>query len=81
MSTQLARRSPVPVLIVPAPGRAEAAARAPEPVIEPALPSVGSSPNETLDVSRTNDCNSGSVNVSPMGVGGYDVNPELRVRY
>lgn len=81
VSAQLARLSPVPVLIVPAPGRAEAAVTVSVPIVEPGLPSVGSGPNETLDISRTNDCSSGSVNLSPMGVGGYDVNPELRVRY
>lgn len=80
VSTQLVRQSPVPVLVVPAPGR-EAAAQEPAPVVEPPLPSVGTGPEEGLDVSRTNDSSSGSVNVSPAGVSGYDVNPELRVRY
>lgn len=80
VSTRLTRVSPVPVLVVPAPGRG-AAAQAPEPVIEPPLPSVGSGVEDPLDVSRTNDSSSGSVNVSPAGVSGYDVNPELRIRY
>jgi len=81
VSTQLIRLSPVPVLVVPAPGR-EALARPPEPpAIEPASPSVGSATAESLDVNRTNDSASGSVNLSPSGVGNYDVNPELRVRY
>jgi hypothetical protein len=39
------------------------------------------STGEALDSSRTNDSNSGSVNTSPAGTSGYDVNPELRVRY
>jgi hypothetical protein len=81
VSTQLIRLSPVPVLVVPAPGR-EALARPPEPpVVEPASPSVGSATAESLDVNRTNDSSSGSVNLSPSGVGNYDVNAELRVRY
>ena len=80
VSTQLTRLSPVPVLVVPAPGREAAQTTAPEPTIEPP-PSVGSAPDATLDVSRTNDAYSGSVNVSPAGTSGYDVNPELRVRY
>ena len=32
-------------------------------------------------MSRTNDANSGSINLSPAGIGNPDVNPELRVRY
>lgn len=40
VSSQLAQRSPVPVLVVPTPGR-EAALFAPEPAPEPELPSVG----------------------------------------
>ncbi len=87
VSSQLIRRSPVPVLVVPAPGQAAQAEQleAPKPdampLVDPALPSVGQSPNETLDISRTNDSNSGSVSVAPGGTEGYDVNPELRVRY
>jgi len=80
VSTELSRRSPVPVLVVPAPGREEVAQA--EPVVEPQLPSVpGQAPAETLDTSQTNDSSSGSVNVAPGGTSGYDVNPELRVRY
>jgi len=79
VSTQVIHRSPVPVLVVPAPGRGEVAA--PEPPVEPVLPSVGQSPNETLDTNQTNDPVSGSVSVAPAGTSGYDVNPELRVRY
>lgn len=81
VSTQLIRTSPVPVLVVPAPGREEASKLGPEPTTPAPLPSVGEGPNETLDVNRTNDSNSGSVNLSPSGIGNYDVNPELRVRY
>ncbi len=80
VSTQLAQRCPVPVLVVPAPGR-ELPTHASEPVVEPPLPSVGEGVSESLDVAQTNDAASGSVNVSPAGTSGYDVNPELRVRY
>lgn len=81
VSTQLVRQSPVPVLVVPAPGRELPAKLETAPLVEPPLPSVPGGPNESLDVSRTNDSSSGSINLSPAGVGGYDVNPELRVRY
>jgi len=80
VSTQLAQRSPVPVLVVPAPGR-ELPTRLPDPVVEPPLPSVGQGTSESIDTNQTNDASSGSVNVSPAGTSGYDVNPELRVRY
>ena len=82
VSSQLTQQSPVPVLVVPAPGR-ESVTKASEPpaVVEPPLPSVGQAPAESLDLSRTNDVASGSVNTSPAGTEGYDVNPELRVRY
>jgi nucleotide-binding universal stress UspA family protein len=83
VSTELTRKCPVPVLVVPAPGR-ELSDRVTLPAdvkVEPPLPSVGNSTPDKLDVNRTNDAASGSVNVSPAGVGGYDVNPELRVRY
>ena len=79
VSTQIIHRSPVPVLVVPAPGR-EQAGEQPAPV-ESSLPSVGQSPNETLDSSRTNDPASGSVSLAPGGTAGYDINAELRVRY
>jgi nucleotide-binding universal stress UspA family protein len=81
VSTQLIRRSPIPVLVVPAPGRMAAVEQQHEEAAEPELPAVGQSPNETLDFNRTNDSNSGSVSVTPGGIQGYDVNPELRVRY
>lgn len=80
ISTQLAQRSPVPVLVVPAPGR-EIPTQASEPVVEPPLPSVGEGVSESIDVNQANDAGSGSVNVSPAGTSGYDINPELRVRY
>jgi nucleotide-binding universal stress UspA family protein len=79
VSTQIIHRSPFPVLVVPAPGREKAATQPPPP--DPELPAVGQSPNEVLDSSRTNDASSGSVNISPGGVEGLDINPELRVRY
>ena len=83
VSTQIIHRSPVPVLVVPAPGRelphlVESSARISGPE---ELPSVGQPLNETLDWSRTNDAASGSVSIAPAGTTGYDVNPELRVRY
>lgn len=81
VSKQLTHLAPVPVLVVPAPGRAQPSGPAKEPVLDPPIPSVGSGPDETLDTNRTNDPCSGSVNVSPSGMGNYDVNPELRVRY
>ena len=80
VSTQLAQRCPVPVLVVPAPGR-ELQTMGNEPVVEPPLPSVGQGVSESIDASQTNDASSGSVNVSPAGTSGYDINPELRVRY
>jgi nucleotide-binding universal stress UspA family protein len=82
VSTQLTRQSTVPVLVVPAPGRESLNKQSePPPLVEPALPSVGQATAESLDVSRTNDSASGSVNIAPAGTEGYDVNPELRVRY
>lgn len=82
VSAQLTQRSPVPVLVVPAPGRESLTkASEPPPPVEPALPSVGQATADSLDVSRTNDAASGLVNTSPAGTEGYDVNPELRVRY
>lgn len=80
VSTQLTHRSPVPVLVVPAPGR-ELVAEEPPLNLEPQLPSVGRGPDERLDASRTNDPASGSVSIAPGGTEGYDVNAELRVRY
>jgi nucleotide-binding universal stress UspA family protein len=81
VSTQIIHRSPAPVLVVPAPGR-EQTFEQPAPLVEEALPSVGESPREMLDSTRTNDPASGSVSVMPPGsTTGYDVNPELRVRY
>lgn len=80
VSTQLAQRSPVPVLVVPAPGR-ELPTHGSDPEVEPPQPSVGQGPSESLDVSQTNDASSGSVNVAPGGTSGYDINAELRVRY
>jgi nucleotide-binding universal stress UspA family protein len=81
VSTQIIHRSPVPVLVVPAPGREKWTPVSDPLLVEPGLPSVGQSPNETLDWSRTNDSACGSVTVAPAGTEGYDVNPELRVRY
>jgi nucleotide-binding universal stress UspA family protein len=81
VSTKLTHRCPVPVLVVPAPGREAVTTPEPEPVAPPPLPSLGNGPDETLDLSRTNDASGGSVNVTPCGMGNYDVNPELRIRY
>jgi len=84
VSAQLTRLSPAPVLVVPDPRRLERMQLPQldkETLIEPALPSVASKASETLDSNRTNDSSSGSVNISPSGMGGLNVNPELRVRY
>lgn len=83
VSSDLARKSPVPVLVVPVPGNELSDRVTPDnEKVEPApLPSVGTGTTEKLDVNRTNDAASGSVNITPAGVGDYDVNPELRVRY
>lgn len=82
VSTQIIHQCPVPVLVVPAPGR-ELPKNQPEPVklAEADLPAVGQIANDGPDVVQTNDPQSGSVNVAPAGTEGYDVNPELRVRY
>jgi len=83
VSTELTRKAPVPVLVVPAPGHelADRVSLPSDTKVEPQLPSVGAGTTEKLDTNRTNDAASGSVNVNPAGVDGYDVNPELRVRY
>ena len=88
VSMQLTKRSPVPVLIVPAPGR-EAEIDKPEPQMEPAgdagSPSVGHAAGEGGEQAHEYTGLSGSlssgVGTSPGGVEGLDVNPELRVRY
>jgi len=83
VSTQIIHKSPVPVMVVPAPGREQLWQVEPKTNLtaNPELPSIGQGSNVALDVSRTNDSNSGSVSVAPGGTTGYDVNPELRVRY
>lgn len=79
VSMQLIHRCPVPILVVPAPGRELPHDAA--PAIEPELPSIAPSLNETLDPSLVNAPSGTSVSVAPMGTAGYDINPELRVRY
>lgn len=87
-SMQMTKRSPVPVLVVPAPGR-EVEADKPEPQIEPAadagLPSVGQAAGSAGEESHEYHGLSGNlssgVGTSPGGVAGLDVNAELRVRY
>jgi nucleotide-binding universal stress UspA family protein len=87
-STQMTKRSPVPVLVVPAPGR-ELEADKPEPQIEPAadagLPSIGQAAGDGGEQSHEYHGLSGGlssgVGTSPGGISGLDVNAELRVRY
>ena len=64
VSREIAERSPVPVLLVPAPGR-EALLHAPEPTPEPELPSVGRAVASTGGV-QTSDA-------GIAGVGGTDL--------
>lgn len=88
VSTELTRRSPVPVLVVPAPGR-EAEADKPEPQIEPAgdagMPSVGQASGDSVEQTHEYHGLSGTlaagVGTAPGGIEGIEVNPELRVRY
>lgn len=128
VSERLCRRSPVPVLVIPAAGRIEAAREAREQHVieaagfevvwscgrcghirkrsesgarcsrcgaEPATwdsapvthqpadadePTVGESVNDGLPAQTANEP-SGLFPSSPPGTSGYDINPELRVRY
>lgn len=85
VSTELMRRSPVPVLIVPAPGR-EAELDA-QPKVEPlpadaGMPAVGQAPApDTHEYGNFSIGSASAVGTAPGGTSGYDVNPELRVRY
>jgi nucleotide-binding universal stress UspA family protein len=85
VSTELMRRSPVPVLVVPAPGR-EAELDA-QPKVEPApadagMPAVGQAPApDTHEYINFSIGSASAVGTAPAGTSGYDVNPELRVRY
>jgi nucleotide-binding universal stress UspA family protein len=81
VSTQIIHQCPVPVLVVPAPGRELPKVVEPIKLAEADLPSVGQSTNDGVDTTQANDPASGSVSVAPGGTSGYDVNPELRVRY
>jgi nucleotide-binding universal stress UspA family protein len=87
VSTELMRRSPVPVLVVPAPGReAELDAR-PKAEVEPppadaGMPAVGQAPApDTHENINFSIGSASAVGTAPAGTSGYDVNPELRVRY
>lgn len=64
VSTELAHRSPVPVLVVPAPGR-DAILHQPPPPVEPELPSVGQAVAEF---------GGGATGVGIAGVGGGNFN-------
>lgn len=64
VSSAMVQRSPVPVLVVPAPGR-EALLHAPEPAPEPELPSVGRAVVPTGGVSTSD--------AGIAGVGGMDL--------
>jgi len=88
VSTELMRRSPVPVLIIPAPGREAELDKPPEgrdapPVAADAdMPAVGQAPiSDTHEYTANPTSTTAGVGTSPPGTSGYDVNPELRVRY
>jgi len=85
VSTELMRRSPVPVLIIPAPGREADLDKPtdPQPVAADAgMPAVGQAPvSDTHQYSVSPSSTTSGVGTSPPGTSGYDVNPELRVRY
>lgn len=85
VSTELMRRSPVPVLIVPAPGRQaelDAVPAEPPPAVDADMPAVGQAPApDTHDYQNYSSGSAGTVGTAPGGTSGYDVNPELRVRY
>jgi nucleotide-binding universal stress UspA family protein len=85
VSTELMRRSPVPVLVVPAPGREAELDRKPpaEPVAADAgMPAVGQAMmTDTHEYGSFTSGTVGMVGTAPGGTSGYDVNPELRVRY
>jgi len=95
VSKELMQHSAVPVLIVPAPGREAELAKeaeaeqAKQAVIEPAradagMPTVGVAPatdTNNEEAAYTSSSFVSGVGTSPPGTSGYDVNPELRVRY
>lgn len=64
VSSAMAQRSPVPVLVVPAPGR-EASLHAPEPAPEPELPAVGQAVAPTAGIQTADS--------GIAGVGGMNV--------
>lgn len=87
ISTRLAKRSPVPVLLTPLPGTEKNLEPLPE---EPAaadagMPAVGHgvATNEEPVAEQTAASSSiaTGIGTAPGGTTGYDVNPELRVRY
>jgi hypothetical protein len=88
VSSELTKRSTVPVLVVPAPGR-EAEVDKPEPQIEPAgeagSASVGQAAGDGGEQAHEYHGLSGSlssgVGTSPGGVEGIETNAELRIRY
>lgn len=84
VSTRLAKRCPVPVLLAPLSGTEKDLEPLPEdaPAIDPALPAVGHGVvTEAEDRITGSDPVVSGVGVNPPGSSGYDVNPELRVRY
>ena len=87
VSKELLQHSGVPVLIVPAPGSVTEAAKevAAEPVAADAgMPTVGVAPasdTNNEEAAYTSSSTTSGVGTSPPGTSGYDVNPELRVRY
>ena len=94
VSKELMQHSAVPVLIVPVPGReaelaqkAEAE-RAQQASTEPlpadaGMPAVGVAPASDTNeqAAYTSSTIASGIGTSPPGTSGYDVNPELRVRY
>ncbi len=93
VSKELMQHSAVPILIVPAPGRQAELAKeeeaASQTAIEPppadaGMPTVGVAPAQSdtnEEASYTSTTTVSGVGTSPPGTSGYDVNPELRVRY
>jgi nucleotide-binding universal stress UspA family protein len=83
VSTRLAKRCPVPVLLAPLAGTEKDLEPLPEdaPVVDPALPAVGHGAAEDEERVTGGETAVSGVGVNPPGASGYDVNPELRVRY
>lgn len=85
VSTRLARRCPVPVLLTPLAGTEKNLEPLPEDaaISEPNIPAVGhgAAEGDSVEVESVGGNVASGVGTAPGGVSGYDVNPELRVRY